>query len=293
MNETLTAFIFSLGMSTLRGAAPLLFASLGGLFSERAGVIQIALEGMMLLGALVAAIVAHFTGNPWLALVCGGFAGVLLASLKAFFVLYYRTDQIITGTAINILVAGVAPFITKVLFNSTGSTPSLPAESHFVFAPVLLAFVVCGLVVYWQKTTRSSLWIEFAGEEPEALLAAGISVTKTRFAALAFCGLLAGLGGSTLSLCLSSNFAPNMTAGRGFMALAALIVGKWRPLPTLTACLLFAFTDAIQIRLQGGDYGIPVQFIQILPYIITVVALAGFFGKSRAPKALGKHIEEN
>lgn len=284
--------IFSLAIfvSVLRGAAPLIYASMAGMFSERSGVIQIALEGMMLIGALVAAIVAHFSGNPWLGFLIGGLAGLSLAALKGFFVLVLRTDQIVTGTAVNILAMGVAPFVTKIFFNSTGSTPSLPAEAHFTTAPILLAFVLAGLLIYWQRQTRAALWIEFAGEAPEALWAAGQSVSRVRWVALLTCGFLAGLGGATLSLCLSSNYSPNMTAGRGFMALAALIVGKWRPLNTLLACLLFAVADAAQIQLQGSETGIPVQFIQVLPYVITVIALAGFFGKSQAPKALGRHV---
>lgn len=281
---------FALLISIFRGATPLIYAAMAGMFSERSGVVQIALEGMMLMGALIGAIVAHFTGNPWLGFLAGGIAGILVATLKGFFVLVLKSDQIVTGTAINILALGTAPFITKIFFNSTGSTPSLSAQAHFTYAPLVLAFLLAGFLVYWQKQTRAALWMEFAGEAPEALQAAGQSVSRLRWTAMGICGFLAGLGGASLSLCLSSNYSPNMTAGRGYMALAALIVGKWRPLPTLLACVLFAVADAIQIRLQGSETGIPVQFIQVLPYLITIVALAGFFGKSQAPKALGRSL---
>lgn len=286
LGQAISAFIISVA----RGASPLLFASMAGLFSERSGVIQIALEGMMLMGALFGAIVALSTGSPWLGFAAGSLAGLCLAMLKAFFVLKLRTDQIVTGTAINILAIGIAPFITKILYQSTGSTPNLPIESRFVFAPLIMSFLFSGFVIYWFQKTRSGLWVQFAGEAPQALQAAGQSVNQVRFTSLLACGLFAGMGGATLSLCLASAYSPNMTAGRGFMALAALIFGRWKPLPTIGACLLFAMTDSIQIRLQGAAPGIPVQFIQILPYLITIIALAGFFGKSHAPKGLGKHI---
>ncbi|GIL16636.1 MAG: ABC transporter permease [Oligoflexia bacterium] len=290
MDQETGLALSTLLISIARGAAPLLFAAMGGLLSERSGVIQIALEGMMLMGALFAAITSYFTGSPWLGFAAGSLAGLIMAGLKSFFVLKLRTDQIVTGTAINILAVGIAPFITKILFQSTGSTPNLPIEARFVYAPLVISFLLSGGLMYWFSQTRSSLWVQFAGEAPQALQASGISVGKVRLFSLLTCGLFAGMGGATLSLCLASAYSPNMTAGRGFMALAALIFGRWRPLPTFFACLLFALTDAIQIRLQGATTGIPVQFIQILPYLITIIALAGFFGRSQAPKGLGQHI---
>jgi simple sugar transport system permease protein len=218
-----------------------------------------------------------------------GAAGILFAIMEGFFVLLLRVDQIITGTAINLLAAGVAPFVTKALFDSTGSTPSLPLTSRFSVEPLYLTALLIFLIGYWFHFTRSGLAVQFAGEAPEALAVSGSSVGKTRWYALLTCGMVGGFGGATLSIYLSSAYSANMTGGRGFIALAALIFGRWRPLPTLFACLFFAFTDALQIRLQGASSGIPVQFIQILPYLFTVIALAGFFGQSRAPKAIGKH----
>lgn len=277
----------------LRGATPLVFAALGGLFSERAGVVQIALEGMMLLGALAAAVVALETGNPWLGWIAAGFAGGLGAILFSFFTLKLKSDQIITGTALNILALGIAPFVTKAFYNSSGSTPSLDIASRFSFEPILLAAVATAAATYLFYYTRAGLWLQFAGEEPSALLASGVSVQKTRWGFVGLTGILAGFGGASLSLFLASNYSPNMTAGRGFMALAALIFGRWKPIPTVGACLLFAFVDALQIQLQGKDIGLPIQFIQVLPYLVTIVVLAGFFGRSRAPKALGKHVRES
>lgn len=278
------SFVFAV----LRGATPILLAALGGLFSERSGVVQIALEGMMLMGALIAAIVAYFSHSPWLGMLSATMAGVLFVTLYAFFVLHLKSNQIVTGTALNILATGIAPFVTKIAFDSTGSTPSLEIASRFSWEPVLIATLALGAVHYLYHSTRAGLLLQFAGEKPDALKSAGMSVLKVRWVSLLTCGALAGAAGATLSLFLASSYSPNMTAGRGFMALAALIFGRWKPLPTAGACLLFAAADAIQIQLQGqANSWIPVQFIQILPYLVTIVALAGFFGQSRAPQALG------
>jgi simple sugar transport system permease protein len=280
--------IVSLLLSSLRVATPLVFAALAGLISERAGIIQIALEGMMLIGALGAAVTAHYTGSAWIGLAGGATAGLLIAALKAFFVLKIRIDQIIAGTAINILAVGTAPFITKILFDSTGSSPALSLDARFSSAPLYMAALTTCLISYLYSKTRAGLYIQFAGEAPTSLEVSGTSVYLVRWCALLSCGALAGIGGTSISLFLASSYSPNMTAGRGFIALAALIFGRWKPLPTVAACLLFGFTDAVQIQMQGGGMRIPVQFIQIFPYIFTIVALAGFFGQSRAPKALGK-----
>jgi len=275
-------------LSILRGATPLLFASLGGLFSERSGVIQIGLEGMMLIGALAGATTAQLMHSPWLGFLAAALGGVLVAMLYGLFALKLKADQIVSGTAINILAVGVAPFITKLIFDTTGATPSLSLEDRFAFEPVLIAVFSLAATIYVYRWTKAGLVLQFAGENPPALTAAGYHLTQVRWRSLAACGALAGWGGGSLSLFLASAYSPNMTAGRGFMALAALIFGRWKPLPTAGACLLFATADAVQIRLQGNDSFIPVQFIQILPYLVTIIALAGFFGQSRAPKGLGQ-----
>ncbi len=287
MDETqIVILVFVLG--TLKSATPLVFASLGGLVSERSGVIQIALEGFMLMGALWGAIIAYETHSAWLGLLASCTASILLAWIYAYFVIQLKADQIITGTAINIFAVGIAPLITKVIFSSTGSTPNLDTVARFHTAPLFLAIFFVILVQYWFFKTRSGLIIRFAGEDPQILTASGISVTRVRWYALTACGFFCGLGGASLSLFLASSYSPIMTAGRGFVALAALIFGKWKPLPAVFACILFAAVDALQIRLQGVFPLIPVQFIQILPYVVTVIALAGFFGESPAPKAIGK-----
>ena len=283
--------------STLRVSTPLIFAALGGMFSERSGVINIALEGMMLLGAWGAAVGTLATHSPWLGMGCGLVAGMAVAAVYGLFVIRLRSNQIVAGTAINMLALGLTPVLCKALYDVTGSTPSIPLGERFQSDPLYLCwplYICWALVVAswcWLKYTPTGLWVSFAGEHPEALDAAGIRVNRVRWLAVLASGALAGLGGATLSVLLSSSFSRNMTAGRGFIALAALIFGKWKPVPTALACLLFGFTEALQIRLQGvvlwGTEPLPVQFIQILPYAVTILVLAGFVGQSRAPKALG------
>jgi simple sugar transport system permease protein len=280
-----------LAASTFRVSTPLIFAALGGMFSERAGVINIALEGMMLMGAFGAAVGTLVTHSPWLGAVCGMGAGLLLAALYGVCVIQLRANQIVAGTAINMLALGLTPFLCKILYDVTGSTPAIPLEQRFQSAPLYLSWLLVGLCWFVLKRTRAGLWLSFAGENPQALDAAGIQVNRVRWMAVLAGGALAGMGGASLSVFLSSAFARHMTAGRGFMALAALIFGKWKPIPAALACLLFGLTEAVQIRLQGlvlwGTEPVPVQFIQILPYIVTVLVLAGFVGRARPPRALG------
>ena len=290
MSESLL-LVLSLLFAGLRMATPMIFASMGGLMSERSGVVNIALEGFMLTGAFAAAVVAYYTHSEWLGWCFALLAGCLIGAIYAFFVIELKADQIVTGTAINILTVGVMPFLTKILFNSTGSTPSLALDDRFSFEPIAMAFVLVTGLTYWFYQTHSGLWLQFAGEHPEALASAGVSVRKVRWLSVIASGAFAALGGATLSTFLASSYSPLMTGGRGFMALAALIFGRWKPVPTLAACLFFGITEALQIRLQGVSLGgivVPVQFIQILPYVVTIIALAGFFGKSEAPKSLGK-----
>lgn len=285
------AFLVQLLASTLRVSTPLVFASLGGMMSERAGVINIALEGMMIVGAFTAAAVTYGTHSPWLGSLSAAMAGALLAAIYGVFVIRLRADQIVAGTAANLLAMGVVPFACKILYGSSGSTPAIPIEDRFGWAPMAAAWVCVAAISLWLRYTPSGLWVRFAGEHPSALDSAGVRVNRVRWSALAVSGMLAGLGGASLSIFLSSSFSRNMTAGRGFMALAALIFGKWRPVPAAAACLLFGLADAAQIRLQGVSFGgatVPVQFIQILPYVVTVLVLAGLVGKSRAPSALGR-----
>ncbi|MNJ92814.1 Branched-chain amino acid transport system / permease component [compost metagenome] len=284
------ALIIAISFATLRLATPLMFASMGGLLSERSGVINVALEGFMLTGAFAGAVFAQYFASAWMGWGAALIFGLFIGAIYAFFVIELKADQVVTGIAMNLLVMGVIPFLSKILFNSTGSTPSLLVEDRFDFEPVVMAFVLVAALAWWLKQTRSGLWLTFAGEHPEALTTSGVSVKKVRWFAVTMSGGLAALGGASLSLFLASSYSPLMTGGRGFMALAALIFGKWKPLPAFAACLFFGLADALQIRLQGvqiGGFEIPVQFIQILPYVVTIITLAGFIGASRPPKALG------
>ena len=294
MTELLTT---SLIMSTLRLATPLVLAALGGLFSERAGVINIALEGIMLAGAFTAAAMTYAAGSPWVGLLSGIAAGVLIAAIHAVACIRYKADQVVSGTAINILMFGVPGFLSGALFLSSGSTPQLPKEQLIPYTPMLMAALLVPLTWYVLYRTPFGLRLRSVGENPEAADAAGVSVASIRYAGVLLSGVLAGIGGAYLSIGQSSLFTRNMTSGRGFIALAALIFGKWRPVQTMLACLLFGFTEAVSIQMQGvvklpSGEDIPVQFIQMVPYVWTIVVLAGFIGHSRPPRALGMPYEK-
>jgi ABC-type uncharacterized transport system permease subunit len=287
--------ITSLINSTIRLSTPLIFGAMGGVISERAGIVSIATEGYMLAGAFAAAVGTYWSHSPWIGFVCGMTAGTVMAALYGMAVICGKANQIVAGMAINMLALGLTPSLCKALFDQTGSTPQIPIQEIFTYQPTILATVFVILVWLFFKYSRSGLRLSFAGEQPAALDAAGISVVWTRWLAILAGGLMAGAGGATLSICLSSSFSRNMTAGRGFIALAAVIFGKWRPGTAALACLFFGFSEAVEIRLQGvaipGGVSISPQLIQILPYVTTILVLAGFVGHSRAPKALGVPFE--
>jgi simple sugar transport system permease protein len=296
-------FNLSLIASTIRLATPLVLAALGGLFSERSGVINIALEGKMLAGAFTAAAVTYAAdtrfgmGNasPWIGLVAGLMAGLFIAAIYAVSCIKFKADQVVSGAAINILMLGIPGFLSGAFFLSSGSTPQLPKDHLLPQSPVVIAIAIFALVaVIWYVVYKTpfGLRLRSVGEKPEAADAAGVSVSKLRYSGVLLAGMLAGVGGAYLSIGQSSLFTRNMTAGRGFIALAALIFGKWRPVQTMLACFLFAFTDAISVQMQGAvklpsGEDIPVQFINMVPYVLTIVVLAGFIGSSRPPRALG------
>jgi general nucleoside transport system permease protein len=296
-------FTLSLIASTIRLATPLVLAALGGLFSERSGVINIALEGKMLAGAFTAAAVTHAVdtrmgmggASPWIGLLAGAIAGLFIAVIYAVSCIRFKADQVVSGAAINILMIGMPGLLSGAFFLSSGSTPQIPKDRLLPQSPWLIAIAVVALVVgiwYVLYKTPFGLRLRSVGENPEAADAAGVSVSRIRYSGVLLAGILAGIGGAYLSIGQSSLFTRNMTAGRGFIALAALIFGKWRPVQTLLACLLFGFTEAVSIQMQGvfklpSGEDIPVQFIQMVPYVLTIVVLAGFIGSSRPPRALG------
>jgi general nucleoside transport system permease protein len=288
MNEI---FNVALIFSAIRLATPLVLASIGGLYSERSGVINIALEGIMLAGAFTAAAITYYAGNPFVGLAAGILAGMAVAGVHAVACIRFNANQVVTGAALIILMTGTPALLSGAFFLSSGATPQIPKENLIPYTPIVLAFVfVVPLTYYILYHTPFGLRLRAVGENPEAADAAGVNVKRMRYTAVLISGALAGIGGAYLSIGQSSLFTRNMTSGRGFIALAALIFGKWRPVQTMLACLLFGFTEALAIQLQGVRFGgeeIPNQFIQIIPYVLTIVVLAGFIGQSRAPRAIG------
>jgi ABC-type uncharacterized transport system permease subunit len=294
-------FTLSLIWSTMRLATPLVLAALGGMFSERSGVINIALEGKMLAGAFTAAAVTYAAdaklgmGNasPWIGLLAAILAGLFIAAIYAVTCIRFKADQVVSGAAINILMFGLPGLLSGAFFLSSGSTPQLPKEHLIPWTPIVFAFfILVPLSWYVLYHTPFGLRLRAVGEKPEAADAAGVSVNRMRYSGVLLAGILAGIGGAYLSIGQSSLFTRNMTSGRGFIALAALIFGKWRPVQTMLACLLFGFTEAVSIQMQGAvklpsGEDIPVQFIQMVPYVLTIIVLAGFIGSSRPPRALG------
>ncbi|WP_353474979.1 ABC transporter permease [Salipiger sp. H15] len=304
--------------STVRLATPLLLACLAGLFSERAGIVDIGLEGKMLAAAFFSAAVAAVTGSVWLGLLAGIAASLVMSGIHGLASITFRGNQLISGVAINFLASGITVLIAQDWFSQGGRTPSLMGGGRFesitlpfaealsgvpIIGPlyyelisghsilVYVAFLMVPLTWWILYRTRFGLRLRAVGEAPEAVDTAGVSVVGLRFAAIAICGLLCGLAGAYLATGLQAGFVREMTAGRGYIALAALIFAKWRPWYALYACLLFGLLQAVALRYQNIDLGgfiIPVQVMDALPYILTVVILAGFVGKAIPPRAGGE-----
>ncbi len=317
MIEFLDLFVLTID-ATLRVSTPLVLAALAGLFSERSGVIDIGLEGKMLGSAFAAGAAAAVTGSAWIGLAAGIGISVSLALLHGFACITHRGNQVVSGVAINTLVSGLTVTLGISWFAQGGQTPALPNTARFtpidwpgaaalsdvpvigaLYSEILsghniivyAAFAAVPLTWWVVYRTRFGLRLRAVGENPASADTAGISVTGLRYAAVLCCGLLCGIAGTYLATAQNASFVREMTAGQGFIALAAMIFGKWRPFPTMMACLLFGFLDAVAIRLQGVEIAgigqVPVPFIQALPYLLTVILLAGFIGKAVAPKADG------
>lgn len=305
--------------STIRLSVPLLCAALAGLWSERAGVVDIGLEGKMLVAAFASAVIAAQSGSAWAGLMAGITASIGLALVHGFAAITWRGNQIVSGVAINMLAAGLTVILGNAWYGQGGRTPTLEGAARFGdialpfagslrdgvpglgllyaevvsghAAPVYLALLCVVLTAFVLKRTRFGLRLRAVGENPAAVDTAGISVAGLRYGAVVICGALCGLGGTYLAVAQSAGFLPHMTAGKGFIALAAVIFANWRPWPALWACLLFGLLDAVAIRMQGavlpGIGQFPVQAIQALPYLMTVILLAGFIGRATPPKASG------
>jgi simple sugar transport system permease protein len=282
--------------STLRLATPLALAALGGVLSERSGVVNIALEGMMLVGAFFGMLGSMLTGSPWIGLLLGMTAGGALGLIHAALTQRMRLNHIVSGVALNILALGLTSYILRYVMQSVGGSASVNGlpEWRFLGGQNVVFYMAVILILglnFMLFATPLGLRIRSAGENPEAARSLGIKVGMVRYLAVTGSGILGGLAGVYLSLGQLNMFTEGMSGGRGFIALAAVIFGKWTPLGAAGAALFFGFFDALQMRLQGqaiGGIAIPSEFMLMLPYLLTIVALAGFVGKASAPAALGR-----
>jgi len=283
---------WSLITVTITKSVPLLYAALGGVFSENAGVVNICLEGIMLIGAFTAAVVAYFTENLWLGLLGAMIAGGLIGFLHAILSIKFKTDQIVGGTAINIFAVGITEYLVFVIFGQPGATPplrvtfesfSFPLAKYFL---IYMAFLMVGVTYFLLYKTPLGLRIRAVGEHPRAADTVGINVYRIRYLCVIISGILAGIGGAYLSVGEGGLFSKQMTASRGFIALAAMIFGKWKPIGTMGACLFFGFCDNLQATLQG-KVPIPSEFMLMIPYLLTIIVLAGVIGRARPPASDG------
>jgi simple sugar transport system permease protein len=308
MWSDLAATIFSLNTldAALRQATPIALAAMGGTFSERSGIINIGLEGMLLMGAFAGVLGSFITGSAWVGVLAAVFSGALTAAVFSLFTVELKANHVVAGVGVNILALGLTTWLMQVIWGTRGTSPSVPgvdllrfpalegipvvgrlfaAQSPFVY--FMLILIVAGWVMLFR--TPLGLRIRITGEHPEAADTVGINVRFIKHFSVILGGAFCGLGGAYLSLGNLSWFSINMSAGRGFMALAANIFGQWNPLGGLGASFLFSFSDASQMRLQGTELTLPSNLIQMIPYVLTIVVLAGAVIKSRPPAALGNH----
>ena len=308
----MTDIINSLGIilyATLVFMTPLLYASLGSCFSEVSGVVNIGIEGMMTAGAFTGTVVAYFTGNPWIGFLCGGLAGALFGALHALATVKLGADQTIAGTAINMLGPGIVIMIARVLFNSTDTIPLTPSQKipklftgvfdttttfgRFMdnvfanYASIYIVFILTAVVWFVFYKTRFGLRLRACGEHPKACETLGINVIGMRFTCVTISGFLAGLGGACVTMAISTQFRPISIVGQGFIAIAAVIFGKFRPHGAMLGCILFGFCSGLKVVL-GGSGGVDMQLLSMIPYVVTVIVLILFVGKSHVPSANGK-----
>jgi len=318
MNEIIQ-LISDLIHNTIVFATPLVFAMLGGLFSERSGVVNVALEGIMMVGAFTTAIVTYYcetagvgAASPWIGLICAIFAGILFSLPHAVASVNFKANQVVSGVALNFLAAGLTLYIAKMLLDGSAQTPTLQHVFSKWSIPLLgdipfignalftaypssfLMFIIVGVSYFALYKTRFGLRLRAVGEHPKAADSAAISVYKMRYMGVMLSGALAALGGATLVLTTTSNFSHNTISGQGFIALAALIFGKWRPVAGMFAALFFGIASALNpvFQLHGLTQYVPVDFIYIFPYALTLLVLAGFVGKTVGPAANGIPYEK-
>ncbi len=310
--------ILSILSATVRLSTPLIFAAMAGVFSERSGVVDISLEGKLLAGAFAAASMAAVSGSAWLGLGAAILTGMALSLIHGFASITHKGDQVVSGVAINIIVSGLTVVLGMAWFHRSGQTPTLSSSARFmpiklpgvdllsnipfigdIYSKLIsghnllvyMAFVAVAATYWLLFKTRFGLRLRAVGENPKAVDTAGISVNFLRYRAILIGGVLTGIGGTYISIAQNASFIRDMSAGQGYIALAAMIFGKWKPIPAMFSCFLFGFLEALSMRLQGvtvpllGE--VPVQLIQASPYILTVILLAGFVGRAIAPKADG------
>ena len=287
---------------TLMYSTPLVFGALGGVVSERSGVTNIGIEGMMVVGALAAAAGSYFTGSPWMGFLIAGICGALVALLHAVASISFAADQTVSGVAINLLAPGLALFACRSFFDGGATSPIVtklpkifgdtwmqgtPWANLNVNVTTVIALVLTAVVWFVLYKTKWGLRVRAVGEHPAAADTLGISVSKTRYACVLCSGMLAGFGGASITIAIISQFTQTAICGQGFIALAAVIFGKWKPFGAYGACMLFGATQALTIILGGGSFPIPSTILSMLPYVMTIIVLILFVGKSVAPKADG------
>ncbi|MDP8201039.1 MAG: ABC transporter permease [Candidatus Tenebribacter burtonii] len=307
MIDTILSNIALIIGTTLMYSTPLIYTSLGGVLSENSGVINIGLEGMMIIGAFAGAAIGYFVGDPWIAFIGAGIVGGLFGLLHAFACVTFGANQVVSGIAINFLGAGIALFLSRMLFEGATMTKSIALDNKMPrplngvfhdgsflniifnnqYATVYLAFIMVFLIWFFMYKTKYGLRLRSVGEHPTAADTLGINVIKIRYLAVIMSGVFSGFGGAAMSLAIVSNFRPTLVSGHGFIALAAMIFGKWKPQGALLACLLFGGAQGLAVFLGQFDFEISSQLISMLPYVITIVVLIGFVGKSAAPSADG------
>jgi len=312
MIETILSNLALIIGTTLMYSTPLIYTSLGGVLSENSGVINIGLEGMMVIGAFAGAAIGYFVGDPWIAFIGAGIAGGLFGLLHAFASVTFGANQVVSGIAVNFLGIGIALFLSRMFFEGATMTKSIPLDNKMPrplngvfpdgsflsiifdnqYATVYLAFLMVLIIWFFMYKTKYGLRLRSVGEHPTAADTLGINVMRIRYFAVIMSGVFAGFGGAAMSLAIVSNFRPTLISGHGFIALAAMIFGKWKPQGALLACLLFGGAQGLAVFLGQFNFEISTQLISMLPYVITIVVLIGFVGKSAAPSADGVPYEK-